>query len=147
MPLENWMIELFLLLMLSLLTFIDLRRKTLPSPLTTSLIFILAIVNLDNLPYGILAFIFGYLMMEGLTDDGEFFSGVADLKVCVALGLMVSNLFAFFLMVMLIVIFGVVYKSIIVKAVKKKGDIAFIPVFLFVYIAMLIIDKVAGGIL
>jgi hypothetical protein len=141
------LLEVFVLLMLSLLTFIDIRKKTLPSPLTTSLLFIVALVKIQNLEFGVLGFIFGLLMMEGLTHDGEFYSGLADLKMTVVLALMVSNIFAFILLIILILIYGVVYKAIIVRVAKKKGDIAFIPVFLVVYMTILLLEKIMGGIL
>ena len=136
------MIELFLLLCLILLTFIDLRHKTLPSPLTTSIILILAIVKLQNIEFGIIAFIFGLLMTEGFTDKGQFFSGLADLKVTVMIGLMCSNVFALMLMIMLIMIYGTVYKAVAVKFFKSKEEIAFISVFLFVYVTLMILNYI-----
>lgn len=137
---SKFLIESFLLLCLILLSAIDIKKRSLPSPLTTSIIFILAIVNFNNIPYGILAGIFGWLLMEGLTEDGAFYSGLADLKVTIMLGLTLSNLGMFLLMCILILVYGVVYKAIMVKFFKQKGDTAFIPVFLIVFITLKIIE-------
>lgn len=140
------MIEIFLLLMLLMLSIIDIKYKKLPSSLTTSIIFILALVNFNNLMFGVLMFIFAYMMMEGLTDKGEFFTGVADLKVTVMLGLMINNIYALMFLIFLILIIGVVYKIIMMKFLKQKNEIAFIPVFLIVYIILLVVQNLSGGI-
>lgn len=130
-------IEIFLLIALFILTLMDFKYKKFPSILTTSLIFILAIVNMQNIHFGVLGFIFAWMMMDGFTEDGEFFSGVGDMKVVIMLSLMVSNLLQFFLLIGLIMICGVAYKIIAKFTFKQKGEVAFVPALLFAYIIFL----------
>lgn len=130
---EGYMIELFLLLSLIVLSYIDIKFREFPAVLTTGILFIVAMVKIGNLQFGILAFIFALLLMEL-----EFFSGTADLKIVTAMGFMVSEMGVFFLLVILTLIFGTVYKILMIKIVKQKDETAFVPVFLFVYITMLI---------
>ena len=131
-------IEYFMLLAFVMMSFLDLRSKTLPSFLTTSIIFIVAIVQMKNLEFGILGFVMGWLLMEGFTDDDSFFSGVADLKATVMLSLFASTIQEFMFLIVLLLIFGVVYK-IIVKKLFKPKEVAFIPVFLITYLTWMIL--------
>jgi hypothetical protein len=101
---------------------------------------------MQNIPYGILAFIFGWLLMDGLADKEEFFSGVADLKMVVLLGLTANTLGMFLIICVLTVVYGTVYKAVVVNVLKQKEekDMAFIPVFLFIFITLMIIKYVSG---
>jgi len=136
----NWL-QYLVLIFLILVSFIDLKKRTLPSPLTTSAIFVVAIVNIENLPFGILAGILGWLLTDFYKDDySNVFSGLSDLKMTVLLGLMVSNINAFLLFTFLLVFFGVAYKIIIVKFFPKEKEIAFIPVFLIIFIVMILVE-------
>lgn len=141
------LLDIFLFLYLILLSIIDIRKRTLPSVLTTSGIFLVAIVNFQNIPFGVLAFVFGWLLMDGLADREEFFSGVADLKMMVLLGLTVSSLGMFLVVCVLVVVYGTLYKIFAVNVLKQKEITAFIPVFLLVFITMMIIKFVVGGVI
>lgn len=79
---------------------------------------------------------YGWLLMEGLADEGDFFSGLADLKMMIVLGFMVSTLSAFFFMVIAVAMIGTAYKVTMVYYFKQKGETAFLPVFLIVYSIM-----------
>ena len=140
-------LDVFLFLYLILLSVIDIRKRILPSVLTTSGIFLVAIVNFQNIPFGVLSFVFGWLLMDGLADKQEFFSGVADLKMMVLLGLTVSSLGMFLLVCVLVVVYGTLYKIFAVKVLKQEEITAFIPVFFFVFITMMIIKYVVGGVI
>jgi len=141
---SKFLVEAFLLLCLILLSAIDIKKRSLPSPLTTSIIFVLALVNFQNITFGILSAIFGWLMMEGITEDGAFYSGLADLKVTIMLGLTIHALGMFMIMVVLILVYGVVYKALMVSVFKQKGETAFIPTFLFVFITLKLIEVYNG---
>lgn len=116
--------------------YMDIKSKQLPSFLTTSLILVSAIVNYKDLSYGILAFIFGYLLME-FSDDPylNFMGGIADLKVIVILGLMITSMIQFLVLCLLIVVIGTIYKFVAIKLFKPK-ELAFIPSFLIVFLLM-----------
>lgn len=130
---QNYMIEAFVFLVLILLTVMDLKKREFPAVLTSGLLFVVALVQFNNLEFGIMAFILGWFLMEF-----DFFSGIADLKIIATMGFFINNLGMFFLFTILILIYGVVYKVLMVKIVKQKEETAFIPVLLAVYITLMI---------
>jgi len=134
---QNFEISLFLLLGLIALSYIDIKKREFPAVLTTAVLFVVALVQIDNLAFGVLAFIFALFLTEA-----DFISGGADLKVIVMLGLMVSDLGMFFLMMIITLIFGTTYKVLMVKVVKQKDETAFIPVLLAVYITLMIVQAI-----
>ena len=131
------MIEAFVLLTLILLTIIDLKRKEFPAILTSGLLFVVALTKFNNLEFGIMAFILGWFLMEA-----EFYEGVADLKIITILGFFITQMGMFFLFTIMILVYGVVYKVLMVKIVKQKKETAFIPVLLAVYITLIIIQYI-----
>lgn len=130
-------LELILLAYLILISIIDIRHKTLPSPLTTGMLLVLLIINVSNLSFGIIALVLGLFLLEA-----EFFTGVADLKVTAMLGLMINDINIIFTMILLLGLYGIVYKIFLKYILKAKKEIPFIPVFLAIYITLLLI----GGI-
>ena len=122
------MIVFALLLVVSL---IDFRTKHVPAFLTTSIIFLVAMVNmadiqfgLIHLAFGVLAFIFAYLLYEA-----EFIGGVADIKVMVIIGMMVTNIFSFFMFLGLVMLFGFLYK-LVWRFILKKSEGSEVPYLL-----------------
>ena len=132
---QNYMIEAFVFLSLIILSIIDLKKKEFPAVLTSGLLFTVAIVKFNNLEFGVMAFILGWFLMEA-----DFFSGIADLKIITVIGFFITQIGMFLLFTILILIYGVVYKILMVKVVKQKKETAFIPVLLAVYITLLIIQ-------
>ena len=132
---QNYMIEAFVFLSLIILSIIDLKKKEFPAVLTSGLLFTVAIVKFNNLEFGVMAFILGWFLMEA-----DFFSGIADLKIITVIGFFITQMGMFLLFTILILIYGVVYKILMVKVVKQKKETAFIPVLLAVYITLLIIQ-------
>jgi hypothetical protein len=132
---QNYAIEIFVFLVLILLAFIDIKKKEFPAILTSGLLFVVAIVKFNNIEFGLLAFVLGWFLMEA-----DFFKGIADLKIITILGFFITEMGMFFILVIMILIFGVVYKVLMVKVVKQKNETAFIPVLLAVYIALQLIQ-------
>ena len=133
---QNYMIEMFLLIALTVLTIIDIKERKFPAVLTTTIILVLLLVKIDNIHFGILAFVFGWLLLEF-----EYFSGGADLKVMTMIGLMIDNLASFMFSIMIILIVGTVYTILMVKVLKFKDkidEVPYIPVFLISYIIILL---------
>jgi hypothetical protein len=129
------MVELFALLVLILLTILDIRKREFPAIITSALLFVVAIVNISNIEFGVLAFILGWLLL-----DIDFIRGTGDLKVITIMGLFVSNMGMFFLLTILILIVGTVYKLLMVKVMKQKDETAFIPALLVVFITFQIVN-------
>tara|TARA_R100001530_G_scaffold25421_1_gene20496 strand:- start:9737 stop:10150 length:414 start_codon:yes stop_codon:yes gene_type:complete len=132
---QNYMVELFALLVLILLTILDIRKREFPAIITSALLFVVAIVNISNIEFGVLAFILGWLLL-----DIDFIRGTGDLKVITIMGLFVSNMGMFFLLTILILIVGTVYKLLMVKVMKQKDETAFIPALLVVFITFQIVN-------
>jgi len=128
----SWLVLLGLLV----ISYFDVKKKSIPSPLTTSLLFVTSIVRFDFLGFGILGFIFGLLMMEGLTENGEFFSGLADLKMVVVVSLLLSSLLGFLVMCSLFLVVGIAYKIFALMVLKKKKNVELMPVFVIVFLLL-----------
>jgi hypothetical protein len=131
----NWLIWIVMgfLLMVGI---IDFKFKASPSILLTGMIFAVAVLNPANLWFGIMGFIMAFLLYEG-----GFFSGVGDIKVMTLIALMLNTTNELFLFIILTLIFGFAWKGLWhwrLKAKRKKlpDEFPFLPVFLFVYIAL-----------
>ena len=130
------MIVFTLLLVVSI---IDFKTKKVPSFLTTALIFLVAMVNMTevqfgliHLSFGILAFVFAYMLYEL-----NFINGIADIKVLTIIGMMVKTIPYFFFFLIFTVAYGCVYK-LFWRFVLKKEYACEVP-----YIASLLITYVA----
>lgn len=118
----------FLLLLVSIL---DLKFKQVPSILLTGMLFVVVAINPENLILGLLAGILALMMYES-----DYFGGIGDVKVMATLGMMVSNYYFLFLSIILVFIFGISWKIFYRWRIKKDELVAFIPVFLFVYLTI-----------
>ena len=119
---------------LLIVSVIDWKLKCVPSIFLTGMLFAVAVLNPANLWFGIMAFIIAYLLMEA-----DFFSGVADIKVMTILGFMIHTTNGLFALMLLTVIYGFIWKVMIKWRFKKAMDVAFLPVFFFIYITMLLL--------
>jgi len=110
---------------------IDWQIRKIPSIFLTAMLFAVAFLSPANLWFGIMAFIMAYLLYES-----GFFGGVADIKIMTMLGFMISTTNWLFLYIVLILIFGFVWKLFIKWRMRNEKETAFVPVFLFVYLAL-----------
>lgn len=126
--------------LLGITALIDLKTKKIPSIFLTGIIFLVAMVNMTeitfgliHMAFGILAFIFAYMLYEG-----QFIGGVADIKTLTIIGLLVKNIPSFFLFILLTMVIGFIYK-IFFRYVLKKGfreEIPFILALVLVYVLL-----------
>ena len=133
-PALLWVVGGFLLFA----SLIDWKFKALPSILLTSMLFAVAVLNPANLWFGIMMFIVGYMLMEA-----DFFSGVADLKILTMLGFMIHTTNYMFGLILLTVIFGFIWKVLIKWRFRNDKDVAFIPVFFFIYLTLFLLGGLA----
>jgi hypothetical protein len=117
---------------------IDWKVKKLPSIMLTAMLFAVAMLNPANLWFGIMTFILAFLLYEA-----GFFSGMADVKILTMLGFMVSTTNWLFALILLSVCFGFVWKVFVKIRLPKEKDCAFIPVFLFVYITLILLGGIS----
>jgi len=128
------MIVLAIGLLLLMVSYIDWKLKLLPSILLTAMVFTVAVLNPSNLWFGIMAFIIAYLLYEA-----DFFSGVADIKIMTMIGFMLSTTNHLFGLILLTVIFGLIWKVLIKWRLKHEKDVAFLPVFFFIYLTLFLL--------
>ena len=133
-------LNLVVAVLLAIVVGFDIRSKQIPAILTTSIILVLSIVNVDNLQFGVIAFIFGWLLYEF-----EFFEGLADVKVITAIGLMCSSMFGIFTLIILVTIYGAIYRVAFGIIVKRKAIAFTVPLFL-IYLTMWFLSSKVGGI-
>ena len=126
--------------LLAIVVGFDIKAKQVPAILTTSIILVLSIVNVDHLQFGAIAFIFGWLLYEF-----EFFEGLADVKVITAIGLMCSSMFGIFALIILVTIYGAIYRAAFGLILKKKAIAFTVPLFL-IYLTMWFLSSRMGGI-
>ena len=126
------LILLIIGMILLIFSIIDWRVRAIPSIFLTAMLFMVAIIYPANLWFGIMAFIMAYMLFEA-----DFFGGVADIKIMTMVGLMISSINWLFLYIGLIMVFGMVWKIVVKWRMRKSKQTAFVPVFLFVYIAMI----------
>jgi len=116
---------------------IDWKTKQIPSIILTGMLFVVLILNPTHVLLGIASFVIAWLLYEA-----DFISGIADIKATVIVGLMLSSLSWFFLYVLLLCAYGLFWKVLIKWRMKRAKKIAFLPVFLFLFITLWIL----GGI-
>ena len=127
-------VEIILLVCLIIFSIIDLKVKAIPSIFLTGLIFVLSIVNIGNIQFGIVSLILALLLKES-----DFIGGMADIKIIVMVGLIISSIQEMMIFTILLMTSGLAYK-IVLKYVMKSNEkeIAFIPAITFAYLFFLI---------
>ena len=140
-------ITLIIFILLGVTALIDLKTRKIPSIFLTGIIFLVAMVNmaeitfgLIHLAFGVLAFVFAYMLYEA-----QFIGGVADIKTLTIIGLLIRNIPSFFLFIILIMVIGFLYKLFFRYVLKKgfKEEIPFILALFFVYVLLWI----SGGLI
>ena len=133
----DWLIWIVLGFLL-IVSLIDWKLKVLPSIMLTGMLFVVAVLNPANLWFGIMGFIIEVLLYET-----GYFSGIADIKVMTTIAFMLSTTNYLFGFIVLTVWFGLVWKILIKWRLKKETEVAFLPVFLFVYITLMLLGGFA----
>jgi hypothetical protein len=126
-------ISYILLLFLFFISIIDWKVKKIPSIVLTGMIFLMIIVT-SNIYYGLIAFVMAWLLYEG-----DFVGGIADVKVITIIGFILTSFFQFSLFIMLIFIYGLVWKILIKWKFRKWKETPFLPVLFFVYLTLFIL--------
>ena len=118
---------------LLVMAFFDIWKRKMPSVLPTALILLIAIVRFENLEFGVLAFIFAWLLY-----DFGYFEGKADFKSIIIIGLMMTTLLQFLVFMGLVASFGLTYQYLIASLfkIKHREEIPFVPLFLVVYVIL-----------
>ena len=134
----DWLNTIFLLF-LAIISVIDWKVQKIPAIFTTGIIFMLAFVNVHSINFGIIAFLFAWILYEG-----DFIGGIADVKLITAIGLMINNIYFLGVAFIIIMVFGIVYKvawRFVLRNKKVPEDIVvpFVPCILFSYVAIYVV--------
>jgi len=132
----DWLIWI-VLGFLMIISLIDWKFRVLPSVMLTAFLFVVAFLNPANLWFGAMGFIVAWMLYEL-----DYFSGVADIKVMTMIAFMLSTTSIFLGYILLVAFFGFVWKVLIKWRMKKETEVAFIPVFMFIYITLMMLGGV-----
>lgn len=132
------LISLIILAVLGFVALLDIKYKEIPSIFLTGILFMILFFNFKNLQFGVLAFVLAYLLYEG-----DFITGVADIKMITLVGLMISSFYIFGLFTLLLMVLGMAVKFYAKWRYKKEFEFAFIPIIFINYVILLIIGGVA----
>ena len=124
-------------------SFLDLKYKAVPSVFLTGLLFIVAIMRIESLPYGILAGIFAWLIKDLINDYNGLEFGMADIKILMIIGLLIPTMNFFLIFIGIFSLFQFVYTLVWQWKLPKEKERPFIPCLLAVFIALLLIGGLA----
>lgn len=133
-----WVVLAFLFIV----SIMDIKARAVPSILLTAFIFAVAVLNPNNLHLGILGGIMALLLHEA-----DFYRGVADIKIFATISFMLPTVYTLFIFIIFVMVGGMIWKigwTYQYGKEKKKApdELPFIPVFLAVYIALMIMGVV-----
>lgn len=140
------MIEWLLFVVLGiflLASYLDIKYRAIPSVILTGTIFVVLLLRPENVLYGLASFVFALLIKDLISDIAGMEFGVADIKVFVIMGLLVSIFQDFVLMILIFLVFQFVYTVVWRIRVSKTDLMAFVPCLTVVYIALMLLGVVA----
>jgi len=140
------MISFLVLVMLGLMllvSYLDLKYKAIPSVLLTAGIFVALLVNPENLIFGVICLVFALMIRDLIDDVSGLDFGVADIKIFVIFGLLLTNFSSLMIMIIVFLIFQFVYTVVWRWRVSDEDEMPFIPCLLAVYIVLIICGCVA----
>ena len=129
-----FLIGIFLLIM----ALLDIKEKKMPSILPTSIILFSAIASyyyFQTLTFGILAFIFAFLLYEF-----DWYSGRADIKAMTIIGFTLISLNQFYVFMTLSVLVGFFYTLVFrgIMKIPSKKYVPFVPAIFLIYLTLCI---------
>ena len=138
----DWIIWVVLAVLI-LASYLDLKYKAVPSLILTGLIFIVLLLRPENLIFGVAGLVLGIFMKDLISSYTGFDFGMADIKILIIFGLLISTLQGFFLLIGVFAIFQFVYTLLWRWKINKDGEMAFVPCLLAIYICLMILGVVA----
>lgn len=140
------MISALILVVLGVLLFasyLDLKYKAVPSVILTSTILVVLLSRPDNLFFGVVALVFAILIKDLISDVAGLEFGMADIKIFIVMGLLLTNFANLMIMIIIFLIFQFVYTVIWRLKVSDEDEMPFIPCLTAVYIALILVGGVA----
>jgi len=138
----TWLVMVILSLLI-LASYLDLEYKAVPSVLLTAGIFIALMVNPENLLLGVICLVFALMVRDFVGDMNGLEFGIADVKIFVIFGLLLTNFTSLMILIICFLIFQFVYTLVWRWRVSDEDEMPFIPCLLAIYIVMLLIGGIA----
>ena len=129
-----WIVAVYLLI----IALIDIKYKEIYSTLLTGGIFFVAFLSIANNPNALNFGVLGLIMALLLFESG-FFNGLGDIKVMILISFMVSSYVNLGFFIALVLIYGMAWKLMILMKIRKEKQVAFLPVFFFCYLSLMIL--------
>ena len=123
-------------------SFLDIKYKAVPSVVLTAMIFAVLLLRPDNLLFGVIAFVFAFMIKDLLDDIAGMSFGVADIKILVIIGLLLANFSSLMIMIICFLFFQFFYTLVWRWKVSKEEEMPFIPCLLAVYITLMLVGSV-----
>ncbi len=139
------MIDVLVILFLGVLliaSFLDLKYRAVPSVFLTAALFIVLIMRIENLQYGIMAFVFAWLIKDILSIKNIEF-GVADIKIMATIGLFIMTMNGFLIFIGIFALFQFVYTLAWQWRFGSDHERPFIPCLTAVYLTLILIGGIA----
>lgn len=108
-----------------MMIFFDIVKKKIPSILGTSIIFILAVIKIQNLPFAVIMFIFAWFLYES-----EVYRGIADVKMITAIGFLIPSMLGVISFVIVLTFYTVTYNILVRLGLKIEEYAGTVPIFL-----------------
>jgi len=136
-------LSLIVLGFLILVSILDIKYKAIPSVFSSAMLFAVLLLRPDNLIYGVLCLVFAIMIRDLLDDVAGMSFGLADIKILIIMGLLLTNFSSLMLMIFSFLFFQFAYTFLWKWKIKNEEEIPFIPCLLAVYITLLIVGVVA----
>ena len=114
----TWLV-LVILGILILSSIFDLKYKAVPSVILTTGIFTALLVHPSNLYFGIICLVFGILIKDLIDNVAGLDFGIADIKIFVIFGLLLTNFEALLIMIIIFLIFQFIYTLQLLKKIQE----------------------------
>jgi len=138
----DWLIFVILGALI-LASYLDIKYKAIPSVALTGLLFIVAIMRIENLAFGVLAGLFAWAIKDLIYDYNGLDFGMADIKIMVMIGLFISTMYSFLIFIGIFSVFQFAYTLLWQWKFKEDHERPFVPCLLAVYVALMSVGVIA----
>lgn len=123
-------------------SYLDIKYKAVPSVFLTGLLFIVAIMRIENINFGILAGLFAWIIRDLIYEYNGLDFGMADIKIMAVIGLLIPTMNMFLIFVGIFSIFQFAYTLVWQWKFPKEKERPFIPCLFAVLVALILIGGV-----
>jgi len=134
---------LFVLGMLLVMSYFDIKYKRIPSVFLTGLIFVVLLMRPQNLLFGVILLVFGLMIKDLVYGMAGMDFGNADIKILIVIGLLFVSSHVMFLFLIVFAILQFAYITLWRTFVSKDDHVPFVPCLLGVFVTLLLMGGLA----